>query len=83
MSRILWVMLANISLSACASGPFSANRDLDSSGKQTGQVVTCSGYKTWNDCNLAATKLCGGEYEVLAKEENIVMQARTIRFICK
>lgn len=83
MKRLLWMVISVACLTACAAGPFAANRDLDSSGKQIGQTVTCSGYKTWSDCNAAASKLCGGGYEVLAKEENIVMQARTVRFVCK
>lgn len=70
-------------MSGCATGPFSEKRDLESSSQQQGTVISCSGYKTWQDCNNEAAKLCANGYEVLAKEENINMQARSIRISCK
>jgi hypothetical protein len=71
-------------ISGCATGPFSANRDLETTSQQKGTVVACSGgYKTWQDCNKAAAQLCPNGFEILERDENINMQARTLRVSCK
>lgn len=71
-------------ISGCASGPFSANRDLEASGQQQGTVVSCSGgYQTWQDCNKSAAQLCPSGFEILERDENINMQARSLRVRCK
>jgi hypothetical protein len=76
-------ILLSIMLAACESGPFSAKRDLDASSKQDGTVISCSGYKAWQDCDRAAAQACPKGYEVLNKEENIAVQARSLRISCK
>jgi hypothetical protein len=71
-------------LAGCATGPLSKKSNLDASSKQVGIVVACSGgYKTWADCNLSAAQACPKGYEVLSKEENLVMQGRSLRISCK
>lgn len=78
---LIIVMLTG--LSACATGPFSKNRDLESGAPQQGQVIACSGYKSWPDCDKAAAKACPGGFEVLSKDENLPTQTRTMRISCK
>jgi hypothetical protein len=82
--KLLGFFLMAAALAGCASGPLSSKRDLESSGKQEGTVITCSGgYKTWLDCDRQAAQTCPKGYEVLSKEELVVMQARTLRINCK
>lgn len=81
--RNLIVIALTILVSACATGPFSAKRDLEASSQQQGQTVACGGYKTWPDCYKAAQQTCPNGYEILAKEENQPTQARTLRINCK
>lgn len=81
--RNLTIIALVVFLNACATGPFSAKRDLESSGQQQGQVVACSGYKTWADCYKAASQACSNGFDVLAKEENLPTQTRTLRISCK
>ena len=77
------LILVSFSLAACATGPFSQQRDLESGAPQQGKVIACSGYKSWPDCDRAAAKACANGYEVLAKEENLPTQTRTLRILCK
>lgn len=79
----LWLLFVFFLFTGCASGPFSANRDLESGAQQEGAVVYCNGYKTWQDCDRYALKACPNGYEVISKEENLPTQNRMLRFKCK
>jgi hypothetical protein len=57
--------------------------DFDQSEVQSGIFLTCNGYKPWKDCYAAAEKSCPTGYSVISKDENHVMQARTLRIECK
>lgn len=81
--RNIGIFLLCIATAGCANGPFSEKRDLESSSQQQGQVVACSGYKVWPDCYRAAKQVCPNGFEVLAKEENLPTQTRTLRINCK
>lgn len=82
--KLFGILVTTVFLAGCASGPLSSKPDLESSGKQQGIELTCSGgYKTWVDCNKAAVKACPQGYEILSKEENLVIQSRTLRIQCK
>jgi hypothetical protein len=70
-------------LTACAMGPFSAKRDLESGDRQEGTVISCSGYKSWGACQESAAKMCPNGYEIYSKEESLVSQERTLRINCK
>ncbi len=80
---LLALILATIALFGCASGPFSEKRDLEASSQQQGMIVSCNGYKAWPDCYRAAKQACPSGFEVLAKEENLPTQLRTLRINCK
>lgn len=82
LQKWMWV-LGLLSLAGCASGPLSEKRDLESSAPQQGTVISCNGYKTWQDCDRAAAKACPAGYEVISKDENLPMQQRTLRISCK
>lgn len=82
MSRIVAVLITFL-LVGCAGGQLSQPRDLESASQQQGVVVSCSGYKAWQDCDRAAAKACPNGYDVLGKEENLVTQGRTLRIHCK
>lgn len=81
--RQIGVVLLTLLATGCASGPFSAKRELESSAQQQGKVVYCNGYKTWGDCNKYAAQACPNGYEVLSKEENLAIQNRALRISCK
>jgi len=81
MRNRLW-MLA-ISLTACAGMKTVQSPDFEKAETVAGQTFTCSGYKTWQNCYEAANKACPNGYQILEKEENHVMQARTLRIECK
>lgn len=70
-------------IAGCTNGPYGQRRDIDTGGQQQGVVVSCSGYKTWQDCARAAARVCPNGYEILAKDENVVTQGRTLRIGCK
>lgn len=76
---VLMAMLAH----GCATGPFSAKSDINKSSTQGGLKVSCNSYKTWRDCENAANRECPKGYEVISKDENIVMQQREMRIECK
>jgi len=82
--RTLHLLVLIVAITGCTTGPLSAKRDLEASSQQRGTVVTCSGgYKTWQDCSKSAAQLCPGGYEILERDENINMQARSLRISCK
>jgi hypothetical protein len=81
--KTLLILFLGMAMTGCATGPFSAKRDLETSSQQQGTVVSCSGYKTWQDCHQSAAQLCANGFEILSKEENINMQARSLRITCK
>jgi len=81
--KLFGILVIAAYLVGCASGPLSEKRDLESSSKQQGIELTCSGYKTWTDCNNAAAKACPQGYATLSKEENLVIQSRVLRIQCK
>jgi hypothetical protein len=70
-------------LTACATGPLSTKRDLEASSPQEGQIIACSGYKKWPDCYSTAKQTCANGFDVLAKEEILPTQTRTLRIRCQ
>jgi hypothetical protein len=82
MQRLSFI-LVTILLAGCASGPLSKKSDIDSGSQQQGMVISCSGYKSWADCDRAATNSCPKGYDVISKDENLVTQGRTMRINCK
>ena len=78
----MWVSVVGF-LSGCAGAPLTERRDLEDSAPQQGTVISCNGYKTWQDCDRAAAKACPAGYEVISKDENLPMQQRTLRISCK
>jgi hypothetical protein len=82
MQRLSFILIT-ILLAGCATGPFSQKRDIDNGGQQQGMVISCSGYKSWADCDRAAANACPKGYDVINKEENIITQGRTLRINCK
>ncbi len=70
-----------LAAAGCASAPLA--RDLESASPQEGIVVSCSGFKSWPDCDRAAARACPNGYVLLGKEENLVTQGRTMRIQCR
>ena len=59
------------------------NTEFDKSELQSGIFLTCNSYKSWDNCYADAIKACPSGYDVISKDENHVMQARTLRIECK
>jgi hypothetical protein len=78
------ILVANLFLLAsCTHMKTPQSSDFDQSEVQSGIFLTCNGYKPWKDCYAAAEKSCPTGYSVISKDENHVMQARTLRIECK
>jgi hypothetical protein len=70
-------------LASCTHLKTPQSPEFDQSEVQSGIFLTCNGYKPWKDCYAAAEKACPSGYSVISKDENHVMQARTLRIECK
>lgn len=70
-------------LVGCAKLKTVQSPDFEKTEMLAGITLYCSGYKNWNHCYEAANKACPNGYQILEKEENHVMQARTLRIECK
>ncbi len=78
------ILVANLFLLAsCTHLKTPQSPDFDQSEVQSGIFLTCNGYKSWKDCYAAAEKSCPTGYSVISKDENHVVQARTLRIECK
>ena len=70
-------------LASCTHLKTSQSPDFEQLGVQSGLFLTCNGYKSWKHCYESAEKACPSGYDVIHKDENHVMQARTLRIECK
>ena len=82
MKRLMMVA-SLLALSSCAELKTVQSPEFDKSELQSGIFLSCNGYKSWKDCYAAAEKACPSGYSVISKDENHVMQARTLRIECK
>ncbi len=83
MLKYLTILLTALALSSCDTIKTAKSPDFDKSEVQSGIFLTCNGYKTWEHCYDAANKACPSGYSIISKDENHVMQARTLRIECK
>ena len=81
MNKLAYLMFLVI-LASCTNLKSVESPDFDKSEAQAGINLSCSGYKKWAHCYDAAQKSCPSGYSVINKEENLVMQARTLRIEC-
>ena len=81
MNKLVYLLLLTF-LVACTSFKTVQSPDFDKSEMQVGITIACSGYKKWTYCYEGAEKACPSGYSVINKEENLVMQARTLRIEC-
>ncbi len=70
-------------LISCASIKNANSPDFEKSEIQSGIFLSCNGYKSWQHCYQYAEKACSNGYTVISKDENHLMQARTLRIECK
>lgn len=47
------------------------------------QTLTCSGFKTWQDCRVQAKASCPNGYYTADALENILIQRREVSIACK
>lgn len=81
MNKLAYLMFL-VFLAGCSNLKNIQSPDFDKSEMQTGISISCSGYKKWAHCYEVAEKSCPSGYSVINKEENLVMQARTLRIEC-
>jgi hypothetical protein len=79
----LLLILANIFLMSCSMNSSVTERDLETTMKQEGEHIYCSGYKSWSDCYLSAKKVCQNGYGIINTDESLYSQKRVMRIICK
>ena len=82
MKKLLCV-IGLLMLASCANIQNANSPDFEKSEIQSGIFLSCNGYKTWKDCYASAEKACPNGYSVMSKDENHLMQARTLRIECK
>ena len=82
MKKLLCV-IGLLMLASCASIQNANSPDFEKSEIQSGIFLSCSGYKSWQHCYQYAEKACPNGYSVISKDENHLMQARTLRIECK
>ena len=46
-------------------------------------TLTCSGFKTWNDCRIQAHEICPNGFKTADSLENILIQRREVSVACK
>lgn len=65
-------------LAACAS--YAPKEQLAEAPWQT---LTCSGFKTWNDCRTQALASCPRGFYIANELENVLIQRRQVEVACK
>ena len=78
--KIFIIFFTSIALLSCLSFK---ERDLETTVKQEGEFISCSGYKSWSDCYKVAKKTCTNNYKIIRFEENLMSQNRYLRISCK
>ena len=81
--NLLVVLVVSTLLMSCSMNTHLAQRDLETTMKQEGEHIYCSGYKTWKDCYQSAKKVCSNGYNVISFDETLYSQRRVMRVICK
>lgn len=46
-------------------------------------TLTCSGFKTWNDCRTQAREICPSGFKTADPLENLLIQRREVSIACK
>lgn len=46
-------------------------------------ILTCSGFKTWNDCRTQAREICPSGFKTADPLENLLIQRREVSIACK
>lgn len=70
-------------LTSCTSIQNANSPEFEKSEIQSGIFLSCNGYKSWQHCYQSAEKACPNGYSMISKDENHLMQARTLRIECK
>ena len=82
MKKLLCV-IGLLMLASCANIQNANSPDFEKSEIQSGIFLTCNAHKSWDSCYANAMKACPSGYNVISRDENHVMQARTLRIECK
>ncbi len=80
--KIIFALIGILILASCASIKNANSPDFEKSEIQSGIFLSCNGYKSWQHCYQYAEKACPNGYNVISKDENHLMQARTLRIEC-
>ncbi len=81
MKKILLIPV--LFLTACSGMKDVRSPQFEQSEIQSGIFLTCNAHKSWDSCYADAIKACPSGYDVISRDENYVMQARTLRIECK
>lgn len=56
---------------------------MSQSSSESWKTLTCSGFKTWQDCRTQAKASCPNGYVTADALENILIQRREVSIACK
>lgn len=76
------LLLPVLFLTACAGLKDVRSPQFEQAEVQSGIFLTCNAHKSWDNCYSDARKACPTGYNVISRDENYVMQARTLRIKC-
>lgn len=81
MRNITFVISA-VMLLGCANIKTITSPDFEKSTLQSGIFISCNGYKSWKHCHQYAEQTCSKGYDVIAQDENHLIQSRILRIKC-
>lgn len=82
---LLIAIVMFINFSAFAQDKVLESNQVSANQMQTNDwtTLTCSGFKTWNDCRIQAREICPNGFKTADSLENILIQRREVSIACK
>lgn len=80
---ILALALTTLTTNAFAQDISSQSTKMSKSEYKDWTTLTCSGFKTWQDCRTEARAICPSGFNTADQLENILIQRREVSIACK
>ena len=81
--KYLMITALIFSVSSWAQDSNLYKSSMNHSSSETWKTLTCSGFKTWQDCRAQAKSNCPNGYYTADALENILIQRREVSIACK
>ena len=82
MMKYLLVLALSFAGDAFAEDTYTQH-DKFSNASTNWVTLTCSGFKTWQDCRTQARTICPSGFQIGDQLENILIQRREVSVACK